>query len=149
MNTTSSDAEAALAAMRQSRERLAAAANCPPERHLAFAGMLGGLVAIQAAPTPWVFAGEGALLLAVAAVVAWDRRRTGMFINGYRAGRTRGLTFALLAFTLINLAIGVWFKMERGILWPAVACGVLVTVVAFLASRWWQRIYRRELNETP
>ena len=52
MSTQADEATAALSAMQASREKLAeaAAANCPPARHLAFAGLMGGLVACQAAP---------------------------------------------------------------------------------------------------
>ena len=50
MTLDAKQAADALEAMRASRERLAAAANCPPARHLAFAAVLGGMVASQAAP---------------------------------------------------------------------------------------------------
>lgn len=149
MSTSSTEAAQALAAMRESRAQLAAAATCPPERHLAFSGLLGGLVASQAAPTPWPLVIEGVLLAGVGLVVIWDRRRTGMFINGYRAGRTRPLTFSLLAVALSLLALGIWLKVDRGLFWAPIACGAVVAVVSYFASAFWQRIYRRELQETP
>src|SRR5579859_2493670 len=111
--TPTSDADAALAAMRESRERLAQAVDCPPERHLVFALLLGGLVAGQAAPPLGAIAIECLLLAGVLAVIAWDRRRTGMFINGYRAGRTRYVTLALLLFALAALALTLWLKVDR------------------------------------
>ena len=46
--------------------------------------------------TPLRYVVMAAVLCAVALVVRWDRRRTGMFVNGYRAGRTRVVTVALL-----------------------------------------------------
>ena len=72
-----------------------------------------------------------------------------MFINGYRAGRTQGLTFGLLGFTLAVLALVLWLKLERGLIWAPVAGGVVVAIVAYVASAVWQGIYRRELRETP
>ena len=66
MSTQADEATAALAAMQESRERLAAAANCPPARHLAFAGLMGGLVAAQGAPEPLNFACDALLLIGVA-----------------------------------------------------------------------------------
>jgi hypothetical protein len=143
------EAAAALSAMQESRARLAAAANCPPERHLAFAGLLGGLVASQAAP-PFVTMGLEALFaLGVGLLFLWDRKRTGMFINGYRAGRTRPLTFSLLAVALSLGALGVWLKESYGIVWAPVPCGVVVGVAAYFMSAAWQNIYRRELRDMP
>lgn len=143
------EAADALAAMQQSRERLAAAANCPPERHLVFAGIMGGLVACQAAPPIWTIGIEAVLFAAIGLVFLWDRKRTGMFINGYRAGRTRPLTFSLLALALTVGAIGVWLKLSYGLVWAPVVAGAVVAVAAYLMSAAWQRIYRRELQETP
>lgn len=145
----SNEAAAALAAMQDSRDRLAKAADCPPERHMVFALMMGGVVAAQAAKPPVNLIIEALLGLSVFLVIAWDRRRTGMFINGYRAGRTRPLTFAMLAVFMVFYAVGVWLKEAYGLAWAPVACGVVVAVIAFLMSAVWQRIYRRELRDTP
>lgn len=149
MSTTNEEAAAALEAMRESRARLAAAANCPPERHLAFAGLLGALVASQAASPFFTLGIEGLVFIGIALVVLWDRRRTGMFINGYRAGRTQRVTFSLLAFALICLGLGIWLKLAYGLVWAPVALGVVVAIVAYVGSSVWQRIYLRELAETP
>jgi hypothetical protein len=149
MTIESTEAAAALDAMRQSRERLAAAANCPPARHLAFAGILGGLVASQAAPPFATMAIEAVLLVGVALVVLWDRRRTGMFINGYRAGRTRLVTFGMLGFALVVLALTTWLKIEQHMIWAPVVGGLVVAAAAYYGSAAWQRIYLRELRETP
>ena len=149
MSTDSTQAAAALSAMRESRERLAAAATCPPERHLVFAGLMGGLVASSAAPPVGQIAIEVALLVGVGLVIYWDRRRTGMFINGYRAGRTRSLTLALLAFSLAAFGLGDWLKLGFGLVWAPLVLGPITAAVAFIASLAWQRIYLRELKETP
>lgn len=149
MSLNPTEAAQSLEAMRTSREKLAAAANCPPERTLAFAGLLGALVASQAAPPPGTLAIEAALMLAVPLILLWDRRRTGMFINGYRNGRTRPLTFGLLAFALALGALGVWMKHGVGLWWGPIPCGIVVAAVAYVASERWMRIYRRELSETP
>jgi len=142
------EAAAALSAMQASRESLAKAAamSCPPERHLAFAGLMGGLVASQAADGVVVVVLEALLICGVALVVMWDRRRTGMFINGYRAGPTRPITFALLAFTLSTLALCDWLKLGQGVGWAPLVGGVVVAVVGYFASSIWQSIYLRDLR---
>ena len=140
------DAAAALMAMQASREKLAAAVTCPPERHLAFAVLIGGIVAAQAAPGFGAIVIEAVMLLGVALIVAWDRRRTGMFINGYRAGPTRPVTFGLLGFTLVALALCDWLKLGEGVAWAPLAGGAVVAVVGYFASSIWQGIYLRELR---
>ena len=149
MTLDANEAANALEAMRASRERLAAAANCPPARHLAFAAVLGGMVAAQAAPPMFAIVMEALLMVGVALIVAWDRKRTGMFINGYRAGRTLALTYGLLFFAIAVLALVMWLKLERGFHWAPLAGGAVVAIVAYVASTVWQRIYLRELRETP
>lgn len=149
MDMNSAEAAQSLEAMRVSREKLAAAAGCPPERHAAFALALGALVASQAAPVWGVFATEAVVLAAIPLVILWDRRRTGMFINGYRNGRTRPLTFAMLGFALALGALGVWLKLAHGVWWAPLPCGAAVAAGAWWASSRWMRIYRRELSETP
>ncbi|HXQ16735.1 MAG TPA: hypothetical protein VN814_19140 [Caulobacteraceae bacterium] len=148
MSTQADEAAAALTAMQESRDNLAAvaAASCPPARHLAFAGLMGGFVASQAAPGSLVLVFEALLLVGVALVIMWDRRRTGMFINGYRAGPTRPLTFSLLAFTLATLALCDWLMFGRGVGWAPLVGGAVVAVVGYYASSIWQRIYLRDLR---
>src|ERR1700722_5542 len=149
MSTQADEATAALVAMQESRERLAAAANCPPARHLAFAGLMGGLVAAQGAPEPINLGLDALLVIGVALVIMWDRRRTGMFINGYRAGPTRPVTFGLLAFTLATMGLCDWLMFSRGVAWAPFAGGVLVAIVAYFASSIWQGIYLRDLRAAP
>jgi hypothetical protein len=135
--------------MQESRARLAAAASCPPERHLAFAAIMGTLVASQAAPVAGTFAIEALCFFSTGLVFLWDKRRTGMFINGYRRGRTRSLTFALLAVLLVIGGLGVWLKFDKGLWWAPIPAGLVVTLVSFVASRAWQQLYRAELQTMP
>ena len=146
MSIQADEAAAALSAMQESRERLAAAANCPPARHLAFAGLMGAMVAAQGAPDPLNLGLDAVLVIGVALVIMWDRRRTGMFINGYRAGPTRPVTFGLLGFALATLALCDWLMFARGVGWAPLVGGVVVAVVAYFASSIWQRIYLRDLR---
>jgi hypothetical protein len=146
MQPSSTEAAEALATMRASQERLALAANCPPERHLAFAALMGGVIATPALPFPYAIAAEVVLLLGVALVIRWDRRRTGMFINGYRAGRTRPLTFLMLAVVLALYMAGVWLVHDRGIWWGPLATGAVAAAAGYYFSVVWQRIFRREMG---
>ena len=146
MQPSSAEAAEALSAMRASQARLALAAGCPPARHLAFAGLMGGIIATPALPFPYAILAEGVLLLGVGLVVRWDRRRTGMFINGYRAGRTRPLTFLMLAVVLVLYMTGFWLARDRGIWWAPLATGAIAAGASYYMSILWQRVFRREMG---
>ena len=107
---------------------------------------MGTLVGCPAVPLPWRFGVMAAILCGVALVIRWDRRRTGMFVNGYRAGRTRKVTLAALAFCLSLYGISVWFADGRHMIWPSLALGLTALVVAWLASRYWCAIFEREMT---
>lgn len=135
-----------LGAMRQSQAKLAAAADCPPARHLAFAAVAGGYVAAPAAPfTVWMVL-VAVLLLAVGAIVQWDKRRTGVFVNGWRNGATRPLTLAFAGMMLTLYAIAFYFGQERHDPWTPLALGAVTAALAYPMSARWQRIWRRELG---
>lgn len=144
--TDSAEAADALSAMRASQARLARAATCPPERHLAFAALMGVYVAAPAAPYWVMLALEGLMLVAVVFIIRWDRRRTGMFINSYRRGRTRPVILALVAAMISLYATGYWLAKARGVFWAPLALAPLGMVGAYYGSIWWQRVYTRELG---
>ncbi|CAN5516228.1 hypothetical protein BH09PSE4_BH09PSE4_01670 [soil metagenome] len=146
MSTTAAEAAAELAAMRASQARLAAAANCPPARHFAFAGLLGALVATPALSLTGAIVAEAFIVAGIALVIRWDRRRTGMFINGYRAGRTRPLTFAMLAIVLGLYTASFWLSRGRDIHWAPLPLAALAALLGCNMSKIWQRIFLRELG---
>lgn len=137
----------ALAAIDRSRAQLVAASDTPPLRHLAFAALMGTLVAAPAIPVAPLRMGVFALLLVgVALIVQWDRRRTGMFVNGYRAGATRWVTFAILAVCLGLYGVSNWLALGRHLVWPSLALGIAATAIAYMGSLWWCRVFRREMG---
>lgn len=144
--TTRDDAATALAAMDESRARLAAAADCPPIRHWMFAGIIGGLTATPALTPTLALAAEAALLVCIALVVRWDRRRTGMFINGYRAGKTRPVVFAMLAMVFTLYALGAWLSRAKGVWWAPLPLGVVAALGGYAFSKLWARVFRREMG---
>ena len=140
------DAAGALAAMRTSQARLAKAASCPPERHLAFAGLMGVYVGAPAAPYVLMLVLEALILVAVVFIVRWDRRRTGMFINSYRRGRTRPVVLGLLAAMLTVYGVGYWLAKMQGVWWAPLALAPVAMVGGYYGSALWQRVYARELG---
>ena len=139
------EADEALAAVRQGRAGLLQAAECPPSRHLAFAAVMGGYVAAPALPLGPRLAALALVLVAVALIVRWDKRRTGVFVNGYRAGRTRWVTLAMLALVLPMYGVGSFLRDERGLWWVPLAMALPAAVVAYAGSNWWMRVFRGEM----
>ena len=146
MPIDSVEATKSLAAMQDAKVRLAAAAECPPERHLAFAAIMGALVAAPIAPLPWRFVVLTFCFVAIALIVRWDRRRTGMFINGYRRGATRWITFAMLAIVMACYFGSTISVLDRNDPWTAALCAMIATIAAYVGSVLWQRRFRREMG---
>ena len=140
------EAAKALAMIRTSRSDLVTASDTPPSRHLAFAALMGTLVGCPAVPLPWRFGILALLMIGVALIIRWDRRRTGMFVNGYRAGRTRKVTLAMLAFSLALYGVSVWMADGRHMTWPSLVLGGIATVACYFGSRFWCGVFKREMT---
>ena len=141
------EARAALAAVTAAQARLAERSNWSLLRHAAAGALMALLLFAQSL-------GETAMIAvyAVAAVLALlvaerDRRRDGMFVNGWRIDRTLWVTVPLLAFMITMVVL-----VRRVIPAPQTASPlfwVLILLTALVvtgASMLWQRIYRNELR---
>lgn len=148
MSFDPTDAAQSLAAMQDARIRLAAAADCPPWRHLAFAAIMGALVGNPIVPVQWRFVVLAFVFVAIALIVRWDRQRTGMFLNGYRRGATRPITFGMLALVLACMAGSTYLALHRHDLRAAGLCAIVATIVSYIGSVLWQRRFRREMGVT-
>lgn len=138
-------ARIALAAKSDTQRQLAAASVCPPWRHAAFGLLMGTLVATPAFATPVKYALFGLILLALVIIIRSDRKRMGMFINGYRRGKTRIVAFAMVA---IDLGL-YWFAVYRAVALHDHRTALLLAPIAFaiswLGSVIWQRVFVSEL----
>lgn len=144
----SNEAHTALAGVDAARARLARASDCPPWRHAVFGGIMAMFVGGVTLPAPWPMAATVLGLVAVAIVAYDDRRRTGMFVNGYRRGATLGVTAVLLAALFALVAIAVRLRLGDGGMLAKVALAAATFAIATGASIMWQRVYVRELTGT-
>ncbi len=138
-------ARAALAAKSDTQRQLAAAAQCPPSRHAAFGLLMWTIIASQAFAQPVKFALLGLMFVAMILIVRWDRRRTGMFINGYRRGKTRIVTFAILAVELGLLALASHRVIGFHDRTAPLLLGVVGAALGWIGSVIWQRVFVTEL----
>jgi hypothetical protein len=143
--TDTQSAQRALDDARRIKAEFADKAACPPGWHFVFGALMGSVVAAQAANPPYTLYLEGGVVVAVALLLVFWKRRMGYFINGYRAGRTRRVTATLLAVFLVVYGVSVYLKAARGLAWAPLAGAVIVFVAATWASVVWQRVYRAEL----
>lgn len=141
-----SEALSALDAKRDAERSLAAAAQCPPWRHGLFGALMGVLVASPAVALPYRFGVLAVVLAVIPLIVRSDRKRTGMFINGYRRGKTRWVTFAMLAAIIGLYALSAHAAISNGDRVTPAILGVVTAIIATLGSVQWQRVFLRELG---
>ncbi len=143
--TAHEEAIAALDAKKSAQAQLAAAANCPPWRHALFALLMGALVYSPAIPLPGRFGLYALIFVAIGLIVQSDRRRLGMFINGYRRGKTRLVVFPLLA---VELGLYFWSfaRIAAGDRQTPVVLALGMVVIGYAGSMLWQRVFARELG---
>ena len=118
---------------------------CPPWRHAAFGAIMATLVFSQAMTMPLQAALFVVAMAAVAILVADDRRRYGLFVNGYRKGRTLPLTLGLLGVMLVTMFAEIHARTAGLSLATKLGIAGVAFVVAVAVSVAWNRIYRREL----
>jgi len=143
------DAQRALAALGETRRRMANRAHWPLRRHIAFGVLIGAMVASYALPLPLQMLVVAGALVATGLLVAADRRRDGFFVNGYRAGRTRRVALLYLSVALAGLVAAIVAKEGYGLVWMPLAVGAVLAVIGTLSSLAWERAYRADLGEGP
>lgn len=143
--TDAAQARDALDRIDTSRARLALAADCPPARHLAFAAVMGALVLSPLAGR-YQLVTIVPIMLAVVLIIQWDRRRLGMFINGYRRGRTRLVSAGLLLAILSLYFVSARLAHEAKLVWPSILLAAAAMLISYVGSTIWQRVFRREMG---
>jgi hypothetical protein len=144
--TLQEEARVALAAKGSAERDLAKAAHCPPWRHAVFGVVMAGVVMTPAVPLPWRFVALALILVGIGLIVASDRRRMGMFVNGYRRGKTRIIALATLA---VELGL-YWFATYRALTFgdhvTPLVLAALGVGLGWIGSIIWQRVFVAELG---
>ena len=120
--------------------------HCPPWRHLLFGALFSVLIGSIAISSAVQLYAAPFILIATALIVRSDRKRLGVFINGYRRGATLPLTIIFLA-AMIGLLLGAMYLRISGFRWPyKLGLSALAFAIAVGFSVYWQSIYRLELK---
>ena len=140
------DAEAQLAALRFQRAALAERAVQPWWYDALLGLLLFGFVSSYAVHSSWItLAALAGFLVCLRGMVALYARRTGLWVSGFRQGRTRRAVLVWAAFALLVLLAG--FAADDHWRGSMAVAGAVLGVGVALISRWWTRIYVAELRE--
>ncbi len=140
------DARSALEAKQFAEAQMARAATCPPWRHAVFGLMMGGLVATPAFELPIRISILVVLLALIPIIIHSDRKRMGMFINGYRRGKTRIVALGILAVELSLYAVSVIRGLDHNDHVTPLVLGAAGVAIGIFGSRLWQRVFVREMG---
>ena len=143
--TITDEARAALAAKDDSHRELAAAATYPQWRHAIFGLLMGGMTLAPALSSTGRILMLVALLCTVPLIVQSDRKRSGMFISGYRRGKTLYVTFAIIALEMILTMFAVYRAVEFDDRLTAVLLHPVAFAVGWIGSLIWQRVFIAEM----
>lgn len=147
MQVDSREAAAALASARETRQRFERTLTCGPGYSAAFGVLMGWLVGIQGLPVGWKLLAYVPFVIALVIMVRYQRRTTGRFVNGYRAGRTRWVAIGGAAVVGVMVVLAAWLSLIRGIVWAAPALGVVAAILGFFVNQLWMRAYRADVEE--
>lgn len=142
--TSEQEAAEALAAMRRARVRANTIRRLPFAYHFGFGAMMAGFIVAVNLPT-WAFGFAMAGLTLVGVLLYhWQRRATGRWINGYRAGQTLPLTILVVAVLVGLLLTSNPAGAPSFNLFTPVQGALLAFVIGTAFDWLWVRIYDRE-----
>ena len=140
------EARAALASVDDATRQIARTMDVPLWRHLAFGLIEALLVGSQALVLPFSGALFVLAMAGVALIARYDRKRYGVFVNGFRRGATLPITLATVAVLIVLVLAEMQARVHGLSDWTLVALPVLGFVITAGFSIAWQHIYRRDLT---
>lgn len=141
------EAAAALAGVDQAQDRLAQKmADCPPWRHAAFGLLMATLVGSAGMPLRVQWVCLAAALVMIALLFVHDRRRYGVFVNGFRRGATLPVALTLLGVTLVVMMSEIHAREAGLSLLTRLGLAAVEFVIAVIASIKFQAVFLRDLR---
>ena len=143
-------AAAQLAALQAGRAALAERVVQPWWYDVLLGLLVAGLLASYSLRSTWVTLGALVLfLLGLRGLVALYTRRTGLWVDGLRAGPTRRAVRVWFVGYAVVVGVAAGAEYLLGLRGAMAGGGVVVGVGIALVSRWWTRIYVAELRGEP
>ncbi|HLK23227.1 MAG TPA: hypothetical protein VKT30_01070 [Caulobacteraceae bacterium] len=129
----------------QAQAALADRARAPRWYHPALGLLVAGLIAVQAAGPVIADAYIALFCLGLVLLMQAYRRHTGLWINGWRRGRTRLVALGFAVATSGLLLASVWLRYQPGLGWAPLAAAPVAFVVVTAAGFLWESAYRADL----
>lgn len=107
---------------------------------------MGGLLAVQEFPVQVVFAYEALFLVAIAVLVTVYKRRRGVWIPGYRAGRTRWVAIGGTAVYAATFLLSAYLQHDLHLRGACLVGGVILAALVHVHCWLWEKAYRRDLG---
>ena len=86
------------------------------------------------------------LLALIPIIIQADRKRMGMFINGYRRGKTRIVAIGIVIAELALYAVSVIRSLDHHDHITPLMLGCAGVLIGILGSLLWQRVFVREMG---
>ncbi|RBY78343.1 hypothetical protein DQ238_12805 [Geodermatophilus sp. TF02-6] len=98
---------------------------------------------------PWQFVASGLGLALLWWLVAAYKRSTGVWVSGFRPGRTRRTIRVWVAGYAVVVALAALAEFGFGWRGAMAVAGAVLGVVLHFINDWWMRVYAAELREQP
>lgn len=145
--TRDEDALRMLAEIRAASTTMAERLKAPVWYHPTLGVLTGGLTAVQVAPLPVMYAYYVAFLVGLTLLVRGYMRKTGMWVYGYRAGRTRIVAVSLAAITGLLMLNSAWLFRSQHLTWVPLVTALAVAVVVTIGGFAWEAAFRRDMHD--
>ena len=145
--TRDEDALRMLAEVEAANADMAERAKAPVWYHPALGLLIGGIVAAQGLPAVGKIGAYLVFAAGLSLLMRAYKRHTGMWINGYRAGRTRWVAVGLAVLATLGMLIAVWLQRERGLTAAPLVFGALIGVIVTIGGFVWEAAFRADLRD--
>jgi len=145
--TPDEDALRMLTEVNAANADLAERARAPTWYHPALGGLIGGLIAVQGQPIPVMLAFYSVYVLGLVLLVRAYKRHTGLWVSGYRSGRTRWVAIGLATLAAVGGLISIWLLRERGLTAAPPVFGAIVAVIVTIGGFVWEAAFRADLRD--
>lgn len=135
-------------ALRDAEMKTAAAAGRLPETawwfELSWLAIIAGLVFSAAVPRPFDILLLAGLIFALGTIVHLYRKRYGVWVSGYRPGKTRYVTIALTVIIACAVLGTRALYNHYGLFWIVPAGAAVAVLAGVIFGRLWMAAYRSE-----
>ena len=146
MSISESERREQLELIAAANRRMAEQAKAPEWYHWTLGVLIGGLCAAQELPMPWPAAYYPVALIGMVWLMRAYRRHTGMWIPGYRAGRTRWVAFSAAGIGGLIFIAAIVITRKTSLHGVYLAGGALIAIAGTLRGYAWEKAYRRDLG---